>query len=437
VATGAASAGDPYTPRRGDHRFRTVHYDLEIKYRVATNRLVGRARIRVEARVATDRVALDLGSLRVGKVSVGGVPVRSVHRLGKVYVTLPAVLEAGEDVDLDIAYDGHPRPISSRWGTVGWEELSDGAIVASQPDGSSSWFPCNDHPGDKATYSMSITTESAYEVVGNGRPVRSRRGPSDTTWRFEQREPMASYLASVQIGRYRRRDLEDGPVPISLVAPASRLVAAAADLARQGEIMAAFIERFGPYPFDRYTVVVTDDPLEIPLEAQTMSIFGCNHLDGTGSQERLVAHELAHQWFGNSVTVASWQHIWLHEGFACYAEWLWSEASGARSAADLAAEHHSILGRLPQDLLLTDPGPDDLFDDRVYKRGALALHVLRSMIGDKRFFKLLRTWSTEHRYTTVTTDDLLDLVERIGGEEPRAALRPWLFELPLPELVRS
>src|SRR4029077_15204336 len=99
-------------------------------------------------------------------------------------------------------------------------------------------------------------------------------------------------------------------------------------------------------------VVVTDDELEIPLEAQGLSIFGPNHLNGTGHLERLVAHELAHKWFGNSLTVVRWSDIWLHEGFACYAEWLWSERAGGPSAAELAHRHHGELAGSDQDLVV-------------------------------------------------------------------------------------
>ena len=113
---------------------------------------------------------------------------------------------------------------------------------------------------------------------------------------------------------------------------------------------------FGPYPFDRYTVVVADDPLEIPLESQTMSTFGTNHLSRGWEAQRLVAHELAHQWFGNAVTAASLADIWLHEGFACYAEWLWSEASGRTTVDEEAERHHAVMLRRPQDLVLSDPG---------------------------------------------------------------------------------
>ena len=106
---------------------------------------------------------------------------------------------------------------------------------------------------------------------------------------------------------------------------------ARAALARQPDMMRTFTNCFGPYPFPEYTVVVTEDVLEIPLEAQTLSILGPNHLRQDWESQRMIAHELAHQWFGNSLTTATWKDIWLHEGFACYAEWLWSEEAGIMS----------------------------------------------------------------------------------------------------------
>ena len=200
-------------------------------------------------------------------------------------------------------------------------------------------------------------------------------------------------------------------------------------------MMSLFCERFGPYPFAAgYTVVVTDDPLEIPLEAQGLSVFGANHMDGRHSYDRLIAHELAHQWFGNSVTVRAWQHIWLNEGFACYAEWLWSEHSDGQSARRLADKYWNRLADLPQDLLLSDPGPESMFDDRVYKRGALTLHALRESVGDTQFFALLRTWTDTKRHGLATTDDFLALVRQACGATVVDVVKPWLFELALPQL---
>ena len=176
-------------------------------------------------------------------------------------------------------------------------------IVAGQPDGAPSWFPCNDRPNDKASYRITISAESAYPVVANGRLVDKQVGGSRTTWIYDQPQPMSTYLATVQIGRYVEWSAHGSAVPVTIVAPPSRRRVAEHDLGRQVQMLEVFQQLFGPYPFAGYTAVVTDDDLEIPLEAQGLSIFGANHVDGQSGSERLVAHELAHQWFGNSLTV--------------------------------------------------------------------------------------------------------------------------------------
>jgi aminopeptidase N len=196
--------------------------------------------------------------------------------------------------------------------------------------------------------------------------------------------------------------------------------------------MSVFEELFGPYPFRNYQVVVTDDELEVPVEAQGMSVFGANHVDGRRGHERLVAHELAHQWFGNGVGLADWRDIWLNEGFACYAEWLWSERSGGPTAAAHAGRAHARLARSPQDLRIGDPGVANLFDDRVYQRGALTLHGLRTRLGDGAFFGVLREWTATHRHGTATTSDFVALAQRHATEPLTAFFRTWLAEPRLP-----
>jgi aminopeptidase len=245
---------------------------------------------------------------------------------------------------------------------------------------------------------------------------------------------MATYLATVQIGRYHEQVLTTTPVPI--IAVRSQALAERVDvaLARQAEMMVLFTRLFGPYPFGQYTVVVTDDALEIPLEAQGLATFGANFATAQWGSQRLVAHELAHQWFGNSLTLRTWRDIWLHEGFACYSEWLWSEESGGRTAGQHATTHWDRLARLPQDVILTDPGPERMFDDRVYKRGALALHALRLTVGDRLFFELVRTWADRHAHGTVTTAMFLAHVQEGSSSHAAAALDPWLFAAPLPAL---
>lgn len=425
---------DPYTPQSGDASFDVESYDLRLTYRVRTNRLDGVALVNAEAVETLRAFSLDLVGLRATRVRVDGVTAR--HRQGprKLRVVPPHPIEAGERFSVEVTYAGAPAPRRSRWGTIGWEELADGALVASQPIGAPTWFPCNDRPDDRARYRIEVSTDDGYEVAATGTPHRPSRKGGLVTTVFETAVPMATYLAAVHIGRYRTETLrgsgERGAPSVRLVAPPAlnaRVTRAFADVPR---MLAAFSEAFGPYPQDECTLVITADELEIPLEAQGLAVFGVNHLDP--ASERLIAHELAHQWFGNSVGLARWRDIWLNEGFACYAEWIWSEASGSADAATLAAAHRAHLAQEPQDLVIADPGPDLMFDDRVYKRGALALHALRERMGDDAFFALLREWASTHRHALAGTDDFRALVARVGGADAADLLSAWIDRAALP-----
>ncbi len=343
---GAATAGDPYVPTHGNGGYHVESYELDLDYRVNSNRLTGKATITAVATQALSRVSFDLAGLRVAKVSVNGrrappvrAPRRQAARLARPRRSWTAPSSSSTSSTPAIR-----SPMDSPWGELGWEELTEGVIVASQPSGAATWFPCNDHPGDKAHYRITVTTDSPYHVVANGRLVSRRTKASRTTWVFDQAAPMATYLATVQIGRYdvTRAGRVTGDDP-RRSCRRRQVREFRSDFGRQQDMMKLFCRLFGPYPFGGYTVVVTDDPLEIPLEAQGISIFGSNHLDGRRGSERLVAHELAHQWFGNSLTPAHWQHIWLNEGFACYAEWLWSEESGGLTADQQVSKAYTRL----------------------------------------------------------------------------------------------
>ena len=330
-----------------------------------------------------------------------------------------------------VRYGGTPRPIHSYWGEVGFEELTNGVLVAGQPNGAASWFPCDDHPSAKASFRIQISTESPYYALANGELLSRRARAGMTTWTYEQAEPTSTYLVTLQIGMYDSHRMAKNGVQMHAVLPDRLRRNFDHDFGRQPQMMKLFVKLFGPYPLSTgYTVVVTDDDLEIPLEAQGISIFGANHCDGKRSAERLIAHELAHQWFGDSVTAKRWRHIWLHEGFACYAEWLWSEHSGGHSADEWARHYYERLEDSPQDLLLADPGPRDMFDDRVYKRGALTLHVLRRRIGDESFFALLRDWTTRYRHSTAVTDDFTGLAANYAHESLRPLWDAWLYSTP-------
>lgn len=427
---------DPYIPANGNFGYRVSRYELELEYKVSANRLSGGATITAATLASLKTFTLDLAdSLTVSKVSVNGHRPQFRHAGGKLHVTLSSALPAGAAMSVQVRYAGNPRPIRSLWGEVGFEELSNGALVAGQPNGAASWFPCDDHPSSKASYRIQIATDNPYHAVANGKLVSKRTRAALTTWTYELAEPTSTYLVTLQIGEYQSHRLAKSPVPMHAALPHRLKRHFDHDFGRQPDMMKLFIELFGPYPMATgYTVVVTDDELEIPLEAQGISIFGANHCDGHRTSERLIAHELAHQWFGNSVTARRWRDIWLHEGFACYAEWLWSERSGGKTADEWAKHYHHKLTSSPQNLLLSDPGPRDMFDDRVYKRGACTLHALRGTIGDDNFFTLLRDWTTRHRHATAVTDDFTGLAANYSDVSLRPLWQAWLYATAVPPL---
>lgn len=428
---------DDYFPGHGDLAFDVEHYDLQLDYNVRTNYLSAHATVRCRSLHAATRFSLDLNDLLVTKVAVDGArPRKYLHRAGRLVIEPTSPLGPDQEFTVTVAYHGHPTTVAGPDG-AGWEELTDGVLVAAQPDGAPTWFPCNDRPSSKASYRFEISVPAAYMAVANGSLVGKHTGSSRTVWVYEQGEPMSTYLATVQIGRYRTVTMAGPPVPLTVHAPARLRATVDLALARQAEMIQTFTTLFGPYPFPAYAVVVTDDVLEIPLESQTLSTFGANHMRTDWQSQRLIAHELAHQWFGNALTAGRWRDIWLHEGFACYSEWLWSELSGSRSAQRHADEHWRRLAALPQDLILADPSRAMMFDDRVYKRGALLLHALRLRLGDVVFFDVLRTWVEAHRYGTVSTAAFVEHVCAAAdavGVGVRQLLQSWLFSPQLPQL---
>lgn len=432
----AALTRDSYTGVDFNLGFEVTHYDLDLTYRVEPNLLQGEAVLHIRALEALDKLTLDLGGAMVARrITAKHAPRVAKFRLsgGKLRLNFADVIAEGQEFELCIRYGGAPRPLRTPWGDIGWEETESGSLVASQPNGAPSWFPCDDTPSAKATYDIRITADDPFVVISNGKLVSRRRaGGSMTRWHYRVKHPMATYLATVQVGEYI--DIPLGP-NVRAWAPARLKQVVLEEFAQQQEMVDFYSALFGHYPFADYQVVITDDELEIPLEAQGMSIFGSNHVKGDHAFERLIAHELSHQWFGNSVGLSEWKDIWLNEGFACYCEWLWFEHAHGRPAHESARSHYQVLARKKQDILLSDPGTHDMFDDRVYKRGALTVHALRRLLGDELFFLTVREYLSAAQHSTVTPDDLISRLRAVAVDPSAvdALLDEWLNHEALPK----
>lgn len=396
---------DSYTGIDFNLGFHVTHYDLDLAYKIVPNRLDGTATLTLTTWRDVDHMTLDLAdTMRVRSVDASAAAVKRFRQSGdKLRISFAAPIPVDTEFRLAIRYQGNPRPRRTAWGHLGWEELTNGALTANQPNGAPSWFPCDDTPDEKATYSIRVRPDQPYQVIAT-----------------HTAHPVPTYLATVNVGEFTRHQLGR-----NTVAWLPRGVAPG-DFALQQQMLDFFEATFGPYPFENYEVVVHEDVLEIPLEAAGASIFGRNHTHG---HERLIAHELAHQWFGNSLGLAQWNDIWLNEGFACYCEWLWLDYRGIEPVdASVKAHYHALT---PQDFTTGDPGPRNMFDDRVYKRGAITLHALRKAVGDEALFAATRTYVARSAYGVVEPFDLANALRPYGDVD--AVLDAWLNHPALPE----
>jgi hypothetical protein len=636
---GAAGLGDPYFPLDGNGGYDVQHYRLALTYDPDTDVLTGKATIRAVAKQNLSRFNLDFDGLTVDSIKVAGRSAEWSRDSAELTVTPRAGIRKGTVFKTVVAYHGIPETINDELGISGFIPTNDGAVIAGEPHGAATWFPANDHPLDKASYTFRVRVPAGLEAVANGVLESKRTKGGWTTWTWNAREPMASYLATATIGEfdldayrikgvrfwdaidpqllavpaprtgtqyaisqkgdpsYKRlsrvisvpaggatlefainRDTEPGwdfvfveahtvgaedwttlpdlnghtsqdtgfvcpywhflhpfllhyqtdngdetcspsgssgewwavsgasdgyedwkvdlsdfaggevEVSISYAsddfiqglgafvddivvstgagttsfeadgntmdgwtvpgAPAGSeanpndwIVGTQADappplgedvrasFARHGEIIDFLSSQFGPYPFSASGGIVDKVDIGFALENQTRPVYSPFFWSIPGQGDVVVVHELAHQWYGDSLAVAAWQHIWLNEGFATYAEWLWLEHEGI---ATVEENFDGYYNGIPEDdplwsVEIGDPGVGDLFNFAVYARGAMTLQQLRLAVGDEDFFTILRRWAAEHAGGNVTTDQFIALAEQVSGQDLDELFETWLF----------
>jgi hypothetical protein len=641
---GAAGAGDPYYPLDGNGGYDVRHYGLVLDYQPDTDVLTGIATISARATQDLSSFDLDLVGLNVRSIKVDDHRATWTRDGQELVITPRNGLRKHHAFKVVIRYDGVPEPTLDPFGgESGFVATDDGAIIAGQPHGAATWFPANDHPIDKASFSFKVSAPRGLQVVANGKLTGRRTHHGETTWSWDAKEPMATYLATVNIGEfdihaYRKRGISywdaidpdllgpvatpttgtqfalsgqannsykrlmhtinvpaggasvsfsitratepnwdfafvevhtvgtdadwttlqdandhsfqdtgfscpfggwqgihpflahyqtdngdgtcdptgttgawwaasgrsEGPetwlvnipgparqvelaiayasdetvqgfgafvddivvstgegttsfeadadpldgwtVPgapatspgnendwfVGTVAdtPDSEGVVASGSFARQPEILKFLGQNFSPYPFSASGGIVDDvRELGFALETQTRPIYSRDFFTDPLSGDNVVVHELAHQWYGDSLAVERWQHIWLNEGFATYAEWLWSEREGLGTVQE---NFDFWYGLIPDDdpfwaVTIGDPGSGNEFDFSVYVRGAMTLQQLRLAVGDRDFFRILKRWARSQAGGNVSTDEFIRLAEKISGQDLDALFDTWLF----------
>ena len=438
-APGAAGVGDSYFPSYGNGGYDVANYTIKVRYDPETDKLTGTTTVRATATADLSAFNLDLAGLTVRSVTVDGAAARHARTDDELVVTPATGLTTGNGFVTEIRYDGKPTPLRTEaLGEGGWLHTADGAIALGQPESASTWFPVNDHPLDKATYDVEITVPKGLTAVGNGVPKGRSTAGDWTTWRWSEASPMASYLTTVAIGKFRVTTAEHKGRPV-FSAVTTQLPEGAPDrsIARTVEVADYLESLFGPYPFDAYGgVVVADSRIRYALETQSRPVYSAGFFR-QGDNTEVVAHELAHQWYGDSVSIQRWQDIWLNEGLATYAEWLWAEHSGSstvqRTFEQKYAGASAQVWRTPPGR----PGVENLFGGSVYDRGAMTVHALRIAVGDTRFFGILRAWAAERKNGNATTADFVALAERVAGKQLDKVFDAWLFGTERPPLPKS
>lgn len=424
--------GDPLFPDLGDPAIDVTSYDVSLDVDTVAHRLDGDVSMEVGFTSPRTWFSLDASGPRVVAVSVDGSTADFVSTAHKLYVHLSRPVRAGDDRLVRVRYRATPRAARSTAGVdVGWHWTDDGSWVQGEPDGTSSWLPCNDHPSDRSNFTVTVTVPNGDTAVSNGALVDHRVSSDQQrgTWSWSEPYPMATYLLQLLIGRFDLVEGRAGSVELSSAVPPRFRSAAAPALRALHDQLDYFSHRFGPYPFRSYGIAVVADTGGLAIEQQERPLFEASTLARTPS-DAVTAHEMAHQWFGNSVTPRRWSDIWLNEGFATYAEWLWLDHVGIASISESASAAASARSATHS---VGAPGAADMFDRTEYDGGALVLYALRRTIGDVAFSEVMRRWAA--RADVLGSGDFIELAEVVARRPLKLFFGTWLYAVRQPSVV--
>ncbi|MBB4740200.1 aminopeptidase N [Actinoplanes octamycinicus] len=450
ASPGSAGLGDRLYPLLGNGGYDVQNYDLRIRYpqKDPKQQVTGDVTIIAVATQNLSRFDLDFGGDGVGKVSVNGKPARFSRDGDELIITPSRYLTKGKRFWVTVSgFTATPIPANAD-SPAGFVTTPDGTIMAGQPDQSHQLFPSNDHPRDMATYTIAMTRPSGWAAVANGVHVGDRTSGTTVTSVYRESKPMASELIQLAVGAFTVHQRPSvGGVPIRDVVP-TRL---AGDLLPKADVeraqLAWMVGKVGKYPFENYGSLVIDADLGFALETQTLSLYDTG-LFGYPKfvLDPIMAHELAHMWFGDSVAPARWSDVWQNEGHATWYELTYADEFGHlkdyTGQPDLESYFKQVYSR--GDQYRQDYGPVayplrsdsiwDVFNPNVYDGGALVLYALRQKIGAKAFDSLERAWVAQNRGKSVTTQDFIALASKVAHRDLRGFLNDWLYGTTTPPM---
>ena len=420
---------DSVYPQYGDPLVDALHYHLDIDWFPDEAHLSAVETLTFRATAAADTVPLDLDdALTVDSLTVDGTDVGFRH--DGTALVIDHRVEADEQYQVELAYSGTPeaapapteRPDFAEG--VGWHVTPDRETwTIQEPHGAFTWYAVNDQPADKALYDFTLTVPEPWTGVANGELTETTEedGLRTTSWHLA--EPAASYLVTVAFADYAVTELESSSgVPITIWTPSD-------DPAAIGETeyapagMAWLEEHLGPYPFDTFGILIYDG--SSGMETQTMVTLGNTPYS---TSRAVVVHELAHHWYGDSVTPADWSDVWMNEGMAMYLQGMW-EAEDEGITVDQKMDDWAELESLERAYAgpPADFDPSNFGAGNIYYGPALMWHELRELLGDERFFEVVRGWPEEQENGTADRDEYWAWIEQTTGEELTSFFEDWLL----------
>jgi aminopeptidase N len=451
---GAAGIGDRLFPTLGNGGYDVRHYDLDLRYATAvpSQGIDGTATIFAHATQSLSRFDLDFAGDSVGRVTVNGLAARFARDGDELIITPTRPLRKGRPFVVQVRhYTAHPsEPNPDELLSAAFFITPDGSATAGQPDGAHVFMPANDHPRDKASFTIRFDVPAGETALANGVLVSKRTSGARTHYVYLQRQPMATELVQLAVGRYTEinRGVHDGIRVRDAIAPSlSDLLSD--KLPTELDHLDWMQARVGDYPFDAYGSFVVDATLGFALETQTLSLYDKPWFDGTyggrGVWEPTMVHELSHMWFGDSVAPYEWSDVWLNEGHATWYEFNFAAEHGELEEdigiADFEELMHAIysLGDLyrqafgPVGAPLSGV-PEQLFSEQVYFGGALVLYALRQQVGDAAFQRIERAWVSRYRGGVASTGDFIALASKVSGQDLTQFLNDWVYGTTTPPM---
>ncbi len=413
--------------------FDVTRYFLDLNFDEQEETVSGAVEITATSLVnGLQHVVLDLQSNMTVNVVTQGLPFLAFTRVGNtVDITLKAPVNAGQSFTIKVVYEG--SPLMTGFGALGWNKYSttgDGQMVwsLSEPEGARFWWPCKDRPDDKAQVEEWWTVKSSWIATGNGVLAGVDTMPNGKKrYRWASTNPLTTYLVSVAATNYQTfshtyTPLAGGSMPVDYYVYPEDFSDAQVSFSATVSMIEFYAQLFGEYPFvdDKYGM--SSFPFGGAMEHTTNTSYGYPLINGAHTYDFVVAHELAHQWWGDSISPETWPNIWLNEGFATYSEALWFEHLGGSSsyASYMNGLYSSSFSGPVYD-------PFDLFSSTVYDKGAWVLHMLRGVMGDTAFFQGMRNWYTARKDGTGNTAQFQANMEALHGGTLDWFFAEWVY----------